>query len=526
MPKQLPTYTSTFRDIIEGEYLYVDKTEYIYQIAANAKGAYFLSRPRRFGKSTLISTLEELFRGNRTLFKGLWIDSSDYQWESYPVIRLDFSQLRAKTAEELKQSIKRYIKRIAQEFNIDLPDGPYHAQFDDLIYELSSRGEKQVVILIDEYDKPLIDNLDELNKLDNLKEAIEIRDTLKGFYAVIKAMDRYIRLAFITGISKFSKVGVFSDLNNLTDLTFNPVFATALGLTETELRQDLAEYISDFARRENITEDALLAQIQHWYDGFRFAPEAENVYNPFSTLLLFYHQRFSNYWFESGTPTFLIHLLQQRNYDVEQLNTLELNEMAFSTYEIERLAILPLLYQTGYLTIKEYDPKTQSYKLDYPNYEVENAFLVYLLDAFTNTEQGLSWSHLGRLIATLNENNLDDFFKILRVLFANIDYDLQLNHEKYYQTIFYLIFSLIGLRIDAEVKTNDGRIDAVAELADHIYIFEFKLDRSADDAIAQIQEHQYYEKYRLRGKPITCVGANFNTQTRIVDEWEKFDVEE
>jgi hypothetical protein len=263
----------------------------------------------------------------------------------------------------------------------------------------------------------------------------------------------------------------------------------------------------------------LLDKIRWWYDGFCFAPGAENVYNPFSTINLFYYQRFANYWFESGTPTFLIRLIQRHNYDVEQLNNLELGELAFSTYEIERLSVVPLLFQTGYLTIKSYDPQLQRYRLDYPNFEVENAFVVYLLDAFTHTQPGFSEAHLWQLLDALQQHNLKQSFAGLKVLFANIDYDLQLDYEKYYQTIFYLIFKLMGLQISAEVKTHTGRIDAVVELTDRIYLFEFKFNKSALEALQQIKDHAYYQKYQLHGKPITCVGVNFNQAMRTVEDW-------
>jgi hypothetical protein len=517
MPKPLPTTTASFRGIIEGKFLYVDKTHYLYRLAQTFKGAWFLSRPRRFGKSLFISSLQELFCGNRELFRGLWIDSSDYTWERFPVIRLDFNLYPSATAEELQENIKRYLAYNARQYGIALSDDPYYAQFGDLILTLAA--EKQVVILIDEYDKPLIDNLH------NLPEAKRIRDTLKGFYGVIKALDQHIRMSFITGISKFSKVGVFSDLNNLTDLTMHTSFATALGLTEAEIRDHLGEYITSFAQKEGIAESALLEKMRHWYNGFCFAPASENVYNPFSTLLLFYHQRFSNYWFESGSPTFLIKLIHQSNYDLEQLSHLELGELAFSTYEIDRLAIVPLLFQTGYLTIKGYMADSQRYVLDYPNYEVKNAFMIYLLDVFSNSQQGFSEAHLWRLLNALKAHDLGLFFKVLKVLFANIDYDLHLDYEKYYQTIFYLVFTLIGLRVAAEVKTNNGRMDAVVELDDRIYLFEFKLDQSAGVALQQIQDHAYYRKYQLHGKPITCVGVSFNTKTRTVDDWKSEAVE-
>jgi hypothetical protein len=370
MLKPLPVGTHTFRDIIEGGYLYVDKTQHIYELIRYPKGVYFVSRPRRFGKSLLISTLAEIFAGNRELFQGLWLYDSPYQWVSYPIIRIDFSLHQVKNAEELKASIEGHLQRIAQEHQATLSEGPYYAQFEDLIRKLGT--DRQVVILIDEYDKPIIDNIE------NAAEAQRIRDVLKGFYTVIKGMDQYLRFVFLTGISKFSRVGVFSGLNNLNDLTMKPAFSTALGLTEDEIRTCFKPYIEDFANHEGITTEALLQQMREWYDGFCFSSDCERVYNPFSILLLFDHRHFSNYWFESGTPTFLIKLIQERDYDIRQLDNLKLEQLAFSTYEIEKLQIIPLLFQTGYLTIKDYDKARRLYTLSYPNYEVENAFLTYL----------------------------------------------------------------------------------------------------------------------------------------------------
>ncbi|MEZ4657744.1 MAG: AAA family ATPase [Caldilineaceae bacterium] len=516
MPKPLPTSTSTFRHIVEGNYLYIDKTEQIYHLVKNPSAAWFLSRPRRFGKSLLISTLDELLRGNRELFRGLWIDQSDYVWETYPIIRLDFNLYPNASAEELQNNIKRYLAMTARQYGVTLADGPYYAQFGDLIIALAEQ--KQVVILIDEYDKPLIDNLD------NLTEAIQIRATLKGFYGVIKALDRYVRTTFITGISRFTKVGVFSDLNNLTDLTFDERFAAILGITQAELLHYFADRLPVFAAKEGLTTEDLLARIRDWYDGFRFTRLDVRLYNPYSTMNLFDKSSFHNYWFESGSPTFLIQLIQQHKYDIQSINELRVEELAFSTYEIDRLAIVPLLFQTGYLTIRDYTSQTMTYQLYYPNYEVENAFLTYLLDAFSNTEQGLSTSHLWHMVDALTKRDLTAFFNNLQVLFANIDYDLHLGYEKYYQTIFYLIFKLIGLRIDAEVKTNAGRIDAVVELAERIYLFEFKLDKSAESALAQIAQHTYYQKYQARGKSITCVGVNFDTSTRGIAEWKTAEI--
>ncbi|MEZ4730850.1 MAG: AAA family ATPase [Caldilineaceae bacterium] len=514
MFRPLPVTTQTFRKIIEGGLLYVDKTQYLYELLRNPTGAYFLARPRRFGKSLLISTLEEAFQGNRELFQGLWLYQSDYHWKTYPVIRLDFSLNTVKTAAALEQVIDYYLERIAQQHGITVQGFDYQSRFQDLIQQLAQGGQK-VVILIDEYDKPLIDNLD------HIEEAKQIRDTLKAFYTVIKAMDAYVRFVFITGISKSSRVGVFSAMNNLSDLTMHPRFATALGLTEDEIKHNFQAYIAAFSAKESITLDEFLAKMRYWYNGFCFAAGCESVYNPFSTLNLFDQQRFYNFWFESGTPTFVLTLIKERGYDVTQLQNLQLRELAFSTYELETLSIVPLLFQTGYLTIKGYEPEIRRYTLGHPNYEVEDAFSFYLLSAFSALEPAFSEDYLWQLIDALSTQDFVHVFTVLDAFFANIDYDLHIKQEKYYQTIFYLIFLLLGLRIRAEVKTNQGRIDAVVELDEHILLFEFKLDDSAATALQQIKDTAYYQKYQGKGKKIIGVGVNFDSTQRKISEWKR-----
>lgn len=514
MPKPVQASSYTFRDIIEGGFLYVDKTRTIYDLVRYSKGVYFLARPRRFGKSLLISTLAEIFQGNKELFRGLWLYNSDYNWQTYPVVRIDFSRHAVKSAENLEQIIDYFIKEIAGQYGVTLNGFDYQSRFDNLIQQLGR--EHKVVILIDEYDKPLIDNLE------NLNAAKEIRETLKNFYTIIKASDQYIRFVFITGISKFSKIGVFSSMNNLDDLTMDSRFATLLGITETELRRDFYEHIVAFAQQNAISTETLLQQIRDWYNGFCFVEHCESVYNPFSTLQLFNKQRFANYWFETGTPTFLIKLIKDRQYDIQPFEQLEVPALAFSTYELESLELIPLLFQTGYLTIKRFqrDEFGEVYTLSYPNAEVKNAFLAYLFSAYNEIEVALSESHLRRLLVALQNQDLAQFFSVLAVFFANIDYDLQLNYEKYYQTIFYLIFLLLGVRVTAEVKTSQGRIDAVIELTNHIFLFEFKLDGTALTALQQMKDQNYAQKYRLKGKPLTLIGARFDSAQRKVIDWQ------
>jgi len=515
MLQPLPIGEQTFRKVSEGGYLYVDKTRYIYELIRYPSGVYFLARPRRFGKSLLISTLEEIFLGNKELFRGLWLYDSNYLWTAHPVIRLDFSRHSVKNAETLERVIDYFVEELARTHAITLRGFDYQSRFDNLIVQLSEKfAPNKVVVLIDEYDHPIINNIE------NIAEAKRIREVLKGFYTTLKALGAHLRFLLLTGVSKFSRVGVFSGLNNLEDMTMDPIFAGALGITEAEIDQYFGEYVAAVATHTGVTPVALRQQMQYWYNGFCFAQNGKQVYNPFSLLQFFKKQYFNNYWFETGTPNFLIKLIQERDFDVRQLDQLKLRALVFSTYELEQLDILPLLFQTGYLTIKDYEAESQVYELSYPNYEVEDAFRTWLLGAFSQLENSLSDSHLGQLLDALKANNLNNFFQVLTLFFARIPYDLHLKQEKYYQTIFYLIFTLLNLRVDAEKRTNRGRIDTVIELVNDIYIFEFKLDSSEQTALQQIKDNGYADVYRGRGKIIHLVGVNFASQQRGVAGWQ------
>ena len=482
--KNLPIGIQTFSDIIQNDYLYVDKTEKIFDLVKNPKGVYFLSRPRRFGKSLLISILNEIFEGGKKLFKGLWIYESGYSWEKHPVVRIDFSKKKAENRDDLKGFILYQLKNIADKYGVLLTRDQYDEAFDELLTKLSQIN--KVVILIDEYDNPIIDNIE------NKKLAVELREVLKGFYTIIKACDEHIRFVLLTGVSKFSKAGVFSGLNNLKDISMDTKHSSLLGITRQEMEHSFKEHINRFAETENISNAELIEKIAYWYDGFCFSGTCEKVFNPFSMLLLFDNVRFSNYWFESATPSFLIKLMKEKSFDIKKMKDLEVREENLSTYEIEDLSIVPLLFQTGYLTIKGYDNDFMTYKLGYPNFEVENSFQYALLRSYSYTETD---GYLVGLIRALRNDDFDAFFETLNIFFADIPYDLQINKEKYYQTIFYLIFSLIGLKVEAEVKTNKGRIDAVIIDKD-IYIFEFKFNGDKTKALSQIKEKKCFEKYQ------------------------------
>jgi hypothetical protein len=503
--KNLPIGIQTFSDIIQNDYLYVDKTEKIFDLVKNPKGVYFLSRPRRFGKSLLISTLNQIFKGEKELFKDLWIYKTDYVWEKHPVVRIDFSKKKAENKDDLKGFILYQLKNIADNYGILLDRDQYDEAFDEVLTKLSRIN--KVVILIDEYDKPIIDNIE------NKELAIELREVLKGFYTIIKACDEHIRFVLLTGVSKFSKAGVFSGLNNLEDISMDTRYSSLLGITGYEMKTCFKEHIDRFAKTEEITNAELIEKITYWYNGFCFSKSCTKVFNPFSALLLFKKLDFGNYWFESATPSFLIKLMEEKKFDIKKMQDLEVREENLSTYEIEDLALVPLLFQTGYLTIKGYDDEFMTYRLGYPNFEVENSFQYALLRSYSYTETN---GYLVSLIRALRNDDFETFFDTLSVFFADIPYDLHIEKEKYYQTVFYLIFSLIGLKVEAEVKTNKGRIDAVIIDKD-IYIFEFKFNGNKNKALSQINDKRYFEKYQGMGKEIYLFGVEF--ADRNVGEW-------
>ncbi len=506
--KNLPIGIQTFSDIIKNDYLYVDKTEKIFDLVKKPKGVYFLSRPRRFGKSLLISTLNETFEGEKKLFKGLWIYKADYAWEKHPVVRIDFSKEKAENRDDLKGFILYQLKNIADKYGISLTRYQYYEAFDELLSKLSQIN--KVVILIDEYDKPIIDNIE------NKELAIELREVLKGFYTIIKACDEHIRFVLLTGVSKFSKAGVFSGLNNLQDISMDTKYSSLLGITRQEMETSFKEHIDRFAKTEDVSNAELIEKIAYWYDGFCFSGTCEKVFNPFSMLLLFDNTRFSNYWFESATPSFLIKLIKEKDFDLTGLDGVNISESSFSSYEIENLKTIPILFETGYLTISGYNKERMEYTLAYPNFEVKNSMTECLTEAYAFVESQFVHGYAWKLIDALRDHDFEAFFDTLRIFFANIPYDLHIKKEKYYQTVFYLIFSLIGLKVGAEVKTNKGRIDAVIIDKD-VYIFEFKFNGNKDNALRQINDKRYFEKYQGTGKEIYLFGVEF--ADRNVGEW-------
>jgi hypothetical protein len=512
--KKLPLSIQTFRDFIEQDYIYVDKTKPIHDLFARGGKYFFLSRPRRFGKSLLISTLAEIFSGNKELFKGLWIYDK-IEWTPYPVIHMDFSTIDYTSPKKFKESIKKFLNKTAISHGLTLDEEKSDKEsFVELIEKLSAKG--RVVILIDEYDKPLIEYIE----AEKIETAGEIRQVLKNFYGVIKGMDAYLRFVFITGVSKFSRVSVFSDLNNLRDITLSKSFATLLGYTETELKHYFDPYLAQLASETAISKKQLTKEIRQWYNGYSW--DGKNfVYNPFSILNLFTENRFGNYWFSSGTPTFLIKSIKRFRSEIREFENLPVKSYIFDCYDIENMNIAALLFQTGYLTIKQIsiEDREETYHLSYPNKEVRDSFLTYLFGEYSQKDEIFGSRFLKRINEVAKAGDMDGFIGEIKSLFASIPYNIFIgDREAYYHSLIYLILRLSGAEVMCEDPTNIGRIDAVLETEKKIYIMEFKVG-SEQEALAQIKEMKYYEKYLGSGKEIVLLGIGFDPEKRNIGNY-------
>lgn len=513
--KSITTSAYTFRKIIEEDFIYVDKTALLHLLVQKS-GQFFLSRPRRFGKSLTLSTLEQIFKGSRPLFKGLAIDTLPYAWMEFPIIRIDLGDKHASSADELRLGLAAVMRSCARRHEVELQEPLPNLQFAELIELLVKKHGSPVVVLIDEYDKPILGNAHRPNELPPIVEM------LKGFYSVVKAQDANIRFAFITGVSRFSRVSIFSDLNNLTDLTMDPRFSTLCGYTQKELEYRFSEHIGHLAKREGCSRKNLLAKVRDWYNGYRFSEGPATVYNPVSIGKLFSEQRFDNFWFETGTPKMLVNLMKQRKFDIERVKKDFFSSELFMAYEVERIGPLPLLFQTGYLTIKDVNSQTTpaNYRLDYPNREVEQAFTKILLADHVE-DQLLADSCAKSIREAFWSGNLDEVFLAFRRLISGIPYSLHIPLEKYYQSLFVMLFRLLGFSIEAEVQTDGGRIDAVVKNAKTIYVLEFKLNGTAKAALTQIRKKRYCEPYLLDGREVIAVGASIShkEKDRNLKDW-------
>jgi hypothetical protein len=505
--KKLSLPLNDFANVIEENRIYVDKTKFLTPLVEN-RGFYFLSRPRRFGKSLLLSTFKYIFQGRKDLFKGLYIEDK-IEWKKYPIIYLDFLNISYKDT-TLSEGLKTYLRGEAKKENIELQGDSPREFLRCLILELKAKYSQNVVILIDEYDKSIVDYIDEP------AQAAINRDTLKNFFGTLKGMTVDIQFIFLTGVSKFSKVSLFSDLNNLVDLTLDENFSTALGYTQEELESYFAEYLEKHSLEKNMTLSALLAEIKRWYNGYSW-DGINSIYNPYSVLNFLYSGKFLNHWFSTGTPTMVVKMLNKKFIR-------DFKDVPFGVFELERYDItqiekhlVSLLFQTGYLTITEKTDE-ENFLLNYPNKEVRDSFNYFRVAEFIEGDTSLDELKYN-LKTSLFAGKMDLFVENLTILFAQIPYQIATPKlEAYYQLIIYLTLKILGLEIIAEENTNKGRIDAVIFVPDYIYVIEFKFSSSTKQALLQIKDKKYYEKYLADNRQICLVGMNFDYENRTVIE--------
>jgi hypothetical protein len=507
MITRLPLDLSTFATLRKSGYLYVDKTKYAYDLITGGR-RYFLSRPRRFGKSLFVSTLKEILESNRELFKGLSIETSDYSWNKHGVINLDFSAIDVSNAEDFRVRICEKLQHVAQDYELGIilnstrPDSALETLVRALFKEFG-----HVAILVDEYDNPILQTINTPN------EAKDVRNAIRRFFTVVKALDAFVDFVFITGVSSFAKAGLFSGINNLRIITLDKRFSTICGYTDEEVDYYLGSPIQSWAKSEEGSFHELRKQIKEWYNGYHFAANAPAVYNPFSIMNALDSQDFKNFWFQSATPTFLVEELtkeyRQTEHHLFDLETIEATEDSLGTFDIGATPLTSLMFQTGYLTITAFNKDKRSFVLQCPNLEVKTALYKYLLGIYANLNIAETERISLKIFDALSKKNIPELIILIKNLISRVPYQLHIEEEKFYHALLQVIFSSCGIKIGSETSISHGRMDIVLELPTRLYIIEAKLNISANKALAQIEARKYYEALSHYDKPIELLGLNF-----------------
>lgn len=511
--RKLPIGIQTFADIRTNGYLYIDKTAFVWRIANMGK-PYFLSRPRRFGKSLLLSTLEAYFEGRKELFTGLAIEQLESDWKRYPVLHLDLNAEKYDAPDRLIGMLSNQLTQWEFIYGKGDDETTVSTRFLGVIRRANEQTGMGVVVLVDEYDKPLLQALNN----DALLE--EYRNILTAFYGVLKTADRYLRFVFLTGVTKFSQVSVFSDLNQLNDISMKPQYATICGITKDELINTFLPELEQLGEANQLTFEDTIERMELLYDGYHFCEYSEGVFNPFSVLNVFDGFKFSNYWFQTGTPTFLVEILKESNYDLRLLlDGIETSASSFAEYRVNSTNPIPLIYQSGYLTIKDYDKRFRNYLLAFPNEEVKYGFLNFLVPYYSSVKDNDQDFYIGKFIQELETGDVDSFMTRLEAFFADFPYELNDKTERHYQVVFYLVFKLMGQFTEAEVRSARGRADAVVKTPKYIYVFEFKLNGTVEQALRQIDDKGYLIPYQVDGRQLVKVGVEFNAEERNIGRW-------
>ena len=510
--KRLPVGMQTFEEIVNINCLYVDKTEYIYKMT-NLSKYIFLSRPRRFGKSLLVSTLQAYFEGKKHLFKGLYIDTVEKDWTEYPVLKFSMASAKHVDTDRLNRYLSSMLEREEEKWNITSPKQDANDRLLDLILTAYEQTGKRVVVLIDEYDAPLLDVAHETVKLD------ELRQIMRNFYSPLKDCDPYLKFVFLTGITKFSQLSIFSELNNLKNISMDPAFAAVCGISEDEIKTQMADYLDDFAKAQEISQEEAMEELKKQYDGYHFSWPSPDIFNPFSLLNAFQDRMLKSYWFESGTPTFLIEMMRKFNVKPSDIEGKEVMSSAFDAPTENMNSITPLLYQSGYLTIKDYKKNFNIYRLDIPNQEIRIGLMESLLPNYVNVSWETGLTTIAYMCMALENDDLNEMLRLLQEYLLTIPQCDNTNYEGHYQQMLYVIFSLLGRYVDVEVRTPRGRVDMVMNSGKALYLFELKLNKSAEAAMNQINLKNYPSRFALTGLPIIKVGINFNSETHTIEDW-------
>lgn len=508
-----PLGIQSFESIRNEGYFYADKTSLIWKMISEGR-YYFLSRPRRFGKSLLLSTLEAYFEGKHNLFEGLAISHLEKEWQTYPVLRMDMNVDNYKSIDVLYSVLDDAIDMWCRKYGVTTSGGTVSLRFKNLIIAISEKTGKKVVVLVDEYDKPL------LQTMDNEPLQDEMRDALNAFYGILKPMGFYVKFGFFTGVTKFSKVSVFSDLNNLTDMSMDIRYEKICGFTEQEIHDNLDDEVGLMATENGISREECYKKLCDYYDGYHFCEDMhEGIYNPYSLLNALSQQRFRDYWFETGTPTYLADTLKKSNYPLENMTTESVTSQLLGSLDSIRQSPIPLIYQSGYLTIKDFDPMFRTYRLGFPNKEVEHGFVEFLAKYYVPQPRGYNSAFIADFVRDVMSGKVEQFMQRLEALFAGGDYQIMGDAELYFQNATYIIFRMMGFYTEVERHTTDGRMDMLVKTDGYIYIIEFKLDKTADEALQQIEDKQYAKPFDHDPRPLYKIGVNFSTKTRRIEGW-------
>ena len=508
-----PIGIQNFESLRKNGYQYIDKTAVIYRLVNEAR-YHVLSRPRRFGKSLLLSTIEAYFEGKKELFDGLAIGQLEKEWKKHPVLHLDLNAEDYTSPSALQSILNRYLSEWEETYGRNDAEDTVSGRFAGIIRRACEKTGRPVVVLVDEYDKPMVMNFDNDERQDRF------RNTLKAFYGVLKSCDRYIRFALLTGVTKFSKVSVFSDLNNLRDISMLREFNEICGLTEQEIRSGMAGGVEALAEACSLTIDDCYAKLRKKYDGYHFCYGGTGIYNPFSVISTMQNKAFGNYWFSTGTPTQLVVLLKNCNFNLGDLTTEEISSQMLGSIETMRENPVPLIFQSGYLTIKDYDERFDLYTLGFPNEEVENSFIGFLLPLYSNTTVENRQFSIYQFVKEVEKGQPEAFLKRLSAMMSDTDYRIVGDSELYFQNFCFIFFRLLGIYVEVEKATSDGRMDMVVKTGAYIYIIEFKLNQTAQAALQQIEEKGYAAPYAADPRTLYKIGINFNLDKRCVDDWQ------